>query len=269
MRGRGTLTLRRDDGRIVCETVVVADRWARRLRGLLGRRRLDPGQGLLLRPSFSIHTAFMRFPIDVVFLDHDLVVLKIDAALRPFRTASCRGAREVVELAPGECARRGLTVGDRVAWASQATIAPAMPGAPHALAETGAMPRGRVILASRDARFVKLTRFLLDGQGIETVTVVPSEKLSDALETEEDVDVVLLDAQDRVAAGLAVANAARSLKPEIPILIAGETRAAERSPTGVRIYDKWNETDDLIAAVEQLLEDEGVDPEASPLGRGA
>jgi uncharacterized membrane protein (UPF0127 family) len=269
VRRRGTLTLRRDDGRIVCETVVVADRWARRLRGLLGRRRLDPGQGLLLRPSFSIHTAFMHFPIDVVFLDHDLVVLKIDAALRPFRTASCRGAREVVELASGECARRGLTVGDRVAWASQTTFAPTFPGAPHALAETGAGSRGRVILASRDARFVKLARFLLDGRGIETVVVVPREKLSDALASDGNIDVVVLDAHDSVAPTLAAANAARTFKPEVPILIAGEARAAGRSPTGVRIYDKWNETDDLISAVEQLLDDEGVDPEASPHGHGA
>ncbi len=71
----------------------------------------------MLRPSFSIHTAFMRFAIDVVFLDHDQTVIRIDPGLRPFHTASCRGAREVVELAAGECARRGLEVGDRIAWA--------------------------------------------------------------------------------------------------------------------------------------------------------
>jgi hypothetical protein len=54
----------------------------------------------------------------------------------------------------------------------------------------------------------------------------------------------------------------------VPIVIVGESRAADRSPAGVRIYDKWNETEDLLGAVEQALEDE-VDPEVSPLGSGA
>src|SRR6476620_2773654 len=107
MRRRGTQMLRREDGRVIGEKVVVADRTWLRLKGLLGRRSLPPGEGITLRPGFSIHTAFMRFPIDAVFLDQDLVVLKISADLRPFHTASCRGAREVVELSAGECARRG------------------------------------------------------------------------------------------------------------------------------------------------------------------
>ncbi len=237
------------------------------MRGLLGRGSLPPGEGITLRPAWSIHTAFMRFPIDVVFLDQDLVVLRIDAGLRPFRTASCRGAREVVELAAGECARRGLAVGDRVAWASQAiAAAPPAPGAPPARLETE--PRGRVVIASRDARFVKLARFLLDGKGIETTAVVPSDRLADALEREVDVDVVLLDAQETIAPTLATASAARTLRPEVPILIVAESRAAERSPTGVRIYDKWNETDDVLAAVEEALAAE-VDPEGAPLGGSA
>ena len=81
----GTLTLRREDGRIVCERCVVADRAHRRFRGLLGRRRLTPGQGMVLRPAFAIHTHFMHFPIDVVFLDSDQVVVAIERNLRPWR----------------------------------------------------------------------------------------------------------------------------------------------------------------------------------------
>jgi len=73
-----TLTLRREDGRIVCERVVVADRAHRRMRGLLGRKYLRQGEGMVLRPGWSIHTAFMRFPIDAVFLDADQVVIKIE-----------------------------------------------------------------------------------------------------------------------------------------------------------------------------------------------
>ena len=74
---------------------------------------------MVLRPAWNVHTAFMRFPIDFVFLDSDQVVIRIERAVAPWRTVSCRGAREVVELAPGECERRGLEVGDRVAWASR------------------------------------------------------------------------------------------------------------------------------------------------------
>jgi uncharacterized protein len=243
------VTLRRDDGRIVCESVEVADRWGLRLRGLLGRRGLASGTGLLLRPSFSIHTAFMRFPIDAVFLDHDLVVLRVEQTMRPFRTASCRGAREVVELAAGECARRGLAVGDRVAWASHADVmfASAEQGAPRT-----ATTLGRVLVASRDARFIKLIGFLLDQQGIEPVAVTP-DHLQSATESEEELGAVILDAQDAVADALANANSARALRPELPLVLAGETRAAERAPVGTRIYDKWNETDELIAAVSSHL----------------
>jgi uncharacterized membrane protein (UPF0127 family) len=62
------------DGSVACERCVVADSFFTRLRGLLGRRELSRDEGLLIRPGSSIHTWFMRFPIDVVFLDRDLRV---------------------------------------------------------------------------------------------------------------------------------------------------------------------------------------------------
>ncbi|TMM01807.1 MAG: hypothetical protein E6G02_12215 [Actinobacteria bacterium] len=66
----GALVLRReDDGQVVCERCTVADTTLRRLRGLIGRRELNPGDGIVLRPGWSIHTAFMLFPIDVAFVD--------------------------------------------------------------------------------------------------------------------------------------------------------------------------------------------------------
>ena len=259
MRRRGTLTLRREDGRIICESVEVADTAGRRLKGLLGRRSLVAGEGIVLRPGFSIHTAFMRFAIDAVFLDHDLVVLHTKQTMRPFRTASCRGAREVVELAAGECARRGLAVGDRVAWASYAAVRPASetPGVEHVTEG-----RPRVLVASRDARFVKLTCFFLDQQGIEPDSVTP-DKLAVTLESDDDIDVVVLDAQDALADALTRANAARAVRPDVPILVVGETRAAERAPLGVRVYDKWNETDELVAAVKQHVLGEAGDADTS------
>ena len=85
-----------------------------RMRGLLGRSGLPPGEGILLRPAGSVHTFFMRFPIDVVFLDRDLTVVGIEPAMKAWRAAGRRGARQVVELAAGECERRAVAVGDRL-----------------------------------------------------------------------------------------------------------------------------------------------------------
>jgi uncharacterized protein len=103
------------DGRVVCEQVLVAARPLRRMRGLLGRADLPAGEGILLRPASSVHTFFMRFAIDVVFLDRDGVVLGVEAGLAPWRVAGRRGSKAVVELAAGESARRGIAVGDRLA----------------------------------------------------------------------------------------------------------------------------------------------------------
>ena len=106
------MTLVRDDGTAVCERCTVADRMLPRMKGLLGRRELPPGEGMLIEPAPSIHTFFMRFPIDVVFLDRDGRVLRIAESVRPWRTAAARGAKAVLELRAGDCARRRLLTGD-------------------------------------------------------------------------------------------------------------------------------------------------------------
>jgi uncharacterized membrane protein (UPF0127 family) len=112
-----TRLTRTDSGDVVCERCVVADGMLTRMRGLLGRRYLPPDEGILLRPASSVHTAFMRFPIDVVFLDRDLVVLKVVPELPAWRAAACRGAKATVELAAGEAARRGIVPGVGLALA--------------------------------------------------------------------------------------------------------------------------------------------------------
>jgi uncharacterized membrane protein (UPF0127 family) len=105
------VALANDDGTVVCERCLLAETPLARLRGLLGRTGLSSGEGLLLRPAGSIHTAFMRFTIDAVFLDAADCVVKVASALRPWRTAACRGARSVLELPEGEASRRGLRPG--------------------------------------------------------------------------------------------------------------------------------------------------------------
>jgi uncharacterized protein len=109
------VSVTREDGAVVCERCVVAHSVLRRMKGLLGRRDLPAGEGIHLRPASSVHMFFMRFPIDVVFLDRDLRVVDVRENLRPWRVAARRGAKSALELAAGEAERRGLRVGDRLA----------------------------------------------------------------------------------------------------------------------------------------------------------
>jgi len=106
--------LKRPGGVLVCDRCEVADTIPTRMRGLLGRDGMRSGEGLLIKPTNSIHMFFMRFAIDVVFLDRDLVVKKIVEALAPWRLAGCRGAKAALELPAGEAARRGVTLGERL-----------------------------------------------------------------------------------------------------------------------------------------------------------
>jgi uncharacterized membrane protein (UPF0127 family)/CheY-like chemotaxis protein len=244
------LTLRREDGRIVCERVVVADRAYRRMRGLLGRRYLREGEGMVLRPGWSIHTAFMRFPIDAVFLDADQVVIKIESEVGPWRTVSCRGAREVVELSAGECKRRGLIVGDRVAWASRSALDARADRAARIDTDEDEEPRGRVLVASRDPRFVRLARFLLEGRELDVHELTSPERLPEAV-LDSELDIAILDCASEIADALRTANAARARRPEVPVVLAADTGG--QSPSGIRIFDRWNETEELLHDVERLL----------------
>src|SRR5438477_12592093 len=94
-------TLTKEPGAVVCAHCFMATSPLTRLRGLLGRASLAPDEGMLFRPAGSIHMFFMRFAIDAVFCDRDLVVVEVVRGLRPWRTASRRGAKVVIELAAG------------------------------------------------------------------------------------------------------------------------------------------------------------------------
>lgn len=89
----------------------VARRFRTRLVGWMGRRAVEPGDGLCLVPCRAIHTFGMRFPIDVLFIDRQLrIVARVDA-LPPCRWAARADAFAVVELPAGQAARRGLGIG--------------------------------------------------------------------------------------------------------------------------------------------------------------
>lgn len=88
----------------MCERCTVASTPLTRLVGLLGRSSLDADEGMLFPRTGSIHMFFMRFAVDAVFCDRDLVVLKVVRNLRPWRTAAARGAKVTVELPVGGAA---------------------------------------------------------------------------------------------------------------------------------------------------------------------
>ena len=106
-----------DSGLQVGSTVAVADSWWRRFRGLMGRPVLEEGEGMLLLDCNSVHTAGMRFPIDVAFLDADGRVVRSIGGLGPWRVGM--GGREAVhtlELPAGRLEATGTVPGVRLNW---------------------------------------------------------------------------------------------------------------------------------------------------------
>lgn len=104
--------LRDENGKVVCDRCTLARDTYSRMVGLLGKRGLAEGEGILLQPAGSIHTFFMRFPIDAVFLDRERRVVRIAPSVKPWRAAIARRSRSVLELAAGEAARVGLRPGN-------------------------------------------------------------------------------------------------------------------------------------------------------------
>ncbi|HUF54426.1 MAG TPA: DUF192 domain-containing protein [Dehalococcoidia bacterium] len=98
-------------GTVVAEELAVARSFRSRFRGLMLRKALADDAGLLIEPSASVHTAFMRFPIDVIFLDRDLNVVKVAENLRPYRLAFSKG-HSCLELAAGGARRTAIEQGD-------------------------------------------------------------------------------------------------------------------------------------------------------------
>ena len=97
----------------------VATSFASRLVGLMGRRALAFGDGLHIAPCNSIHTFLMKIPIDAVFLDKQLKVVKVCGAMVPWRISSLVwGADSVLELPAGTCFASGTLEGDQLVFAS-------------------------------------------------------------------------------------------------------------------------------------------------------
>jgi uncharacterized membrane protein (UPF0127 family) len=98
----------------LASAVEMADTRATRRRGLLGRDGIDVASALAIVPCWAIHTAFMRFPIDVVFVSRDGVVVRIASHVGAWRIVAAPGAYAAIELAAGAAESRGVRLGDRL-----------------------------------------------------------------------------------------------------------------------------------------------------------
>ena len=105
-------------GTIVAEDVAVARSFWGRFCGLMLRREMPADEALLIEPSASIHTAFMRFPIDVVFLNREMQVVKVAENVRPYRVALSRG-HSALELNAGSAGKADVQKGDRLVIVEQ------------------------------------------------------------------------------------------------------------------------------------------------------
>ena len=110
---------------IVGDAVELADTSLKRMFGLLGRRGLNPGGGLWIKPSSGVHTYFMAFTIDVVGLDGDLRVIKLWRCLAPWRLTSVSfKMRSVLELPCGVISQTRMEVGDQLHISSSTEAVP-------------------------------------------------------------------------------------------------------------------------------------------------
>ena len=99
---------------VVGTNVEIAGSGESRRKGLLGRDGLGPGEGLWIVPCESVHTFFMRFAIDLVYLDRKHRVRKVCSAVGPWRLSACLSAHSILELPAGVIAMTGTSKGDQL-----------------------------------------------------------------------------------------------------------------------------------------------------------
>lgn len=261
----------------MCERTAIADRARSRMRGLLGRGSLPAGEGMLLQPAPSIHTAFMQFPIDVVFLDGTLRVLKIVERMRPWRASSKRHAWAVLELAAGEVASRQIEIGDQLGvveitdslgavepgvglnggdWSSFAIRAVVRQHRADDVSEIAgptidqqrANGGTKVLVVGTDRRFRSVAAALLTRRGI---AVTLQERMTDVadLAKREGAQVVILDAGTSLTAAAYEAAQIEKLSPPVGVVVVGDEPGEPLS--AMPVLAKWGSFDGLFDAVEE------------------
>jgi hypothetical protein len=115
--------INKSKNKILAENFIFADTPVKRMLGLLGRNSLPPGQALVLAPCNSIHTFFMRFAIDLIFLDKNDVIIKTAHNCLPNKSiVMCWGAVKVIELPAGKILATGTQAMDKIQILGQSSI---------------------------------------------------------------------------------------------------------------------------------------------------
>ena len=106
-------TLKRHSEILASQVWVANTPWTR-IKGLLGRSSLPRSEAMWIKPCNSIHTFFMKFPIDLVYLGKDRKVRKVRHAVKPWRLSACLSAHSILELPAGAAAKSGTQAGDEL-----------------------------------------------------------------------------------------------------------------------------------------------------------
>jgi uncharacterized membrane protein (UPF0127 family) len=223
-------------GRCLCVGELM-DRPLQRMRGLIGREGLAAGEGLLLRPAPAVHTAFMRFPIDALFLDRRMRVLEIVERLRPWRVAANRRARAVLELSAGECARCGVEVGDQLELRDRRGRGAGRPDA--------RLQPLRVLVLSEDRHFRTVMSLLLARRNCSVTTTANPGRLGELI-VRERADVAVIDASEPPAA-CAVATVQTLAQPVGLVLVSEDGEDVGHEPPAL---PKWGPFEELLQAIE-------------------
>jgi uncharacterized membrane protein (UPF0127 family)/CheY-like chemotaxis protein len=232
-------------GNVLGEHIVIADTPLSRMRGVLGRQPLKPGHGFLLQPAPSIHTAFVRFQFDAVFLDMNLQVVRVVHRVKPWRLASARRAAMVLELAAGEAERRKVRVGDQIVISD--IVDDLLPAPPEV--DRGTRP-ARLLLIGADRRFRSTAAILLERRGYE---VQVSERPTGLAEQAREAmaDVVVIDAGSLPAVTALEVVRLDALRPAVGYVMVSDDAA--RPARVISTVPKWGSVDDLSEAIEGAL----------------
>jgi hypothetical protein len=107
-------------GTVLATCLEVANTGPKRNKGLLGRKGLAPGEGLWIVPCESVHTFFMQFPIDLVYLDRNNRIRKVRSSVPPWRLSVCLSAHSILELPSGTIRESQTQAGDMLEFAPAA-----------------------------------------------------------------------------------------------------------------------------------------------------
>jgi uncharacterized membrane protein (UPF0127 family) len=107
---------------VLATRLEIADSGPKRTKGLLGREGLAPGEGLWIIPCESVHTFFMRFPIDLVYLDRKNKIKKVRNEVGAWRMSACLSAHSVLELPAGTIRETQTQSGDTLEFSSSSSL---------------------------------------------------------------------------------------------------------------------------------------------------